>query len=86
MENVHIINKISRTKEHVIIDKYKIIMGHLPDETVGLQDIIVSWNEEVQQEVQHGWIREKEHVEGVWALINITKYGQAMSQIKGMGT
>lgn len=42
VENAHIINKISRTKEHVITDKYKIIKDHLLDERVVLQDIIVS--------------------------------------------
>lgn len=26
-----------------------------------------------------------DHADGVWALINITKYGQDTNQIKGMG-
>ena len=42
VENAYIINKISRTKEHVITDEYKITKDHLPEERVVLQDTIVS--------------------------------------------
>lgn len=49
VENATIINKISRTKEHVITDKYKIIKDHLPDDRVVLQDKIMSLDEGIQQ-------------------------------------